>query len=44
MSIQDGIVPHLVAEVRTVMQRWMLAGRSSMMLVLLGTRFAVLRR
>lgn len=32
-----------IAEVRTEMQRWMLASRSSMMLVLLATLLAVLR-
>ena len=32
-----------IAEVRTEMQRWMLASWSSMMLVLLATLFAVLR-
>ena len=32
-----------IAEVRTEMQRWMLASWASMMLVLLGTLFAVLR-
>jgi hypothetical protein len=32
-----------IAEVRTEMQRWMLASWSSMMLVLLGTLLAVLR-